>query len=126
MLVCAAVVMAPGFFCVYFLIREEPLRWIGAFFTQLPKPSGELGGGMATRSGTFVLPHDGGVIGVRWFMGGIYLADTGRKGQPPGSGFHGGRAERACRRLLGHGGLGSAGGAVQDLLGYAGGVALGS
>jgi len=79
MLVCAAVVMAPILLVLYFLIREGATSLDWAFFTQLPKPSGELGGGMANAIvGTFVLLTMAASIGVPvGVMGGIYLAEYG-------------------------------------------------
>ncbi len=79
MLVCAVAVMAPIFLVLYFLIREGATSLDWAFFTQLPKPSGELGGGMANAIvGTFALLAMAAVIGVPvGVMGGIYLAEYG-------------------------------------------------
>ena len=50
------------------------------FFTQLPKPSGELGGGMANAIvGTFTLLAIASVIGVPiGILGAVYLAEYGR------------------------------------------------
>ena len=79
MLVCAIAVMAPIFLVLFFLIREGATSLDWAFFTQLPKPSGELGGGMANAIvGTFVLLTMAASIGVPvGVMGGIYLAEYG-------------------------------------------------
>jgi phosphate transport system permease protein len=79
MLVCAILVMAPIFLVLFFLIREGATSLDWAFFTQLPKPSGELGGGMANAIvGTFVLLTMAASIGVPvGVMGGIYLAEYG-------------------------------------------------
>jgi phosphate transport system permease protein len=79
MFICAVVVMAPIFMVLYFLIREGASALDWNFLTQLPKPSGELGGGMANAIvGTFVLLAMAAAIGVPiGVMGGIYLAEYG-------------------------------------------------
>src|SRR5664280_202047 len=79
MFCCAVVVMAPLFLVLYFLVREGATSLDWAFFTQLPKPSGELGGGMANAIvGTLVLLAMAAAIGVPvGVMGGIYLAEYG-------------------------------------------------
>ena len=79
MFVCAAAVMAPIFMVLYFLIREGASSLDWSFFTQLPKPSGEAGGGMANAIvGTLVLLAMAAGIGVPvGVMGGIYLAEYG-------------------------------------------------
>jgi phosphate transport system permease protein len=79
MFVCAAAVMAPIFLVLYFLIREGASALDWSFFTQLPKPSGEAGGGMANAIvGTLVLLAMAAAIGVPvGVMGGIYLAEYG-------------------------------------------------
>jgi phosphate transport system permease protein len=77
--VCALLVMAPLFLVLYFLIREGASALDWNFFTQLPKPTGEAGGGMANAIvGTLVLLAMAAVIGVPLgVMGGIYLAEYG-------------------------------------------------
>jgi phosphate transport system permease protein len=79
MLVCAIAVMAPIFLVLFFLVREGASSLDWNFFTQLPKPSGELGGGMANAIvGTFALLAMAAAIGVPvGVMGGIYLAEYG-------------------------------------------------
>ena len=79
MFCCAVVVMAPLFLVLYFLVREGASSLDWNFFTQLPKPSGELGGGMANAIvGTFTLLAMAAAIGVPvGVMGGIYLAEYG-------------------------------------------------
>jgi len=76
---CALVVMAPLFLIVYFLLVNGAgaLNW--NFFTQLPKPTGELGGGMANAIvGSFELLAMAAVVGVPiGVMGGVYLAEYG-------------------------------------------------
>ena len=54
--VCAILVVTPLVLVFYHLVKEgfSSINW--AFFTQLPKPVGETGGGMANAIvGTFVL-----------------------------------------------------------------------
>lgn len=54
------------------------LNW--AFFTELPKPVGEEGGGMANALvGTMVLVFLGSVIGIPWgIAAGVYLSEYGK------------------------------------------------
>jgi phosphate transport system permease protein len=75
----ALLVMTPLFLVLYFLIREGASSIDWNFFTQLPKPTGETGGGMANAIvGTLVLLAMGAVIGVPvGVMGGVYLAEYG-------------------------------------------------
>jgi phosphate transport system permease protein len=75
----ALVVMTPLFLVLYFLIREGASSLDWSFFTQLPKPTGEAGGGMANAiAGTLVLLAMGAAIGVPiGVMGGVYLAEYG-------------------------------------------------
>ena len=51
-----------------------------AFFTQLPKPVGEIGGGMANALvGTLILVGLGSFVGIVWGMSiGIFLSEYGR------------------------------------------------
>src|SRR5664280_3877630 len=79
MFCCAVVVMAPLFLVLYFLVREGASSLDWNFFTQLPKPTGEMGGGIAHAIvGTMVLLAMAAVIGVPLgVMGGIYLAEYG-------------------------------------------------
>ena len=77
--VCAVVVMAPLFLVLYFLIREGASSIDWNFFTQLPKPTGETGGGMANAIvGTLELLAMAAALGVPLgVLGGIYLAEYG-------------------------------------------------
>lgn len=79
MLLSSLAVMAPLFMVLYFLIREGASSIDWNFFTQLPKPTGELGGGMANAIvGSVVLLAMAAVIGVPLgVLGGIYLAEYG-------------------------------------------------
>ena len=76
---CAFVTIAPLFLVLYFLIKEGASALDWNFFTQLPKPTGEMGGGMANAIlGTMVLLLMAGAIGVPiGVFGGIYLAEYG-------------------------------------------------
>jgi phosphate transport system permease protein len=76
---CAVLVATPLFLVLYFLIREGASSIDWNFFTQLPKPTGETGGGMANAIvGTLVLLALAACIGVPvGVMGGVYLAEYG-------------------------------------------------
>jgi phosphate transport system permease protein len=75
--VCAFLTISILFFILAFLVYNgfSSVDW--AFFTQLPKPPGENGGGMANAivgSGLMVLI--GSLIGIPFgFLGGIYLSE---------------------------------------------------
>jgi phosphate transport system permease protein len=79
LVLCALLVIAPLFLVTYFLVVRgfSSLDW--NFFTQLPKPTGETGGGMANAIvGTVVLLTMAAVVGVPFgVFGGIYLAEYG-------------------------------------------------
>ena len=76
---CALLVVAPLGLLFYHLLNSG----IGAvnwdFFTKLPKPVGETGGGMANAIvGTFVLLGNASLIGVPvGVLGGVYLSEYG-------------------------------------------------
>src|SRR5438552_6048916 len=76
---CALLVIAPLVLVFYHLVHSG----IGAvnwdFFTKLPKPVGETGGGMANAIvGTFVLLGIASLIGVPvGVLGGVYLSEYG-------------------------------------------------
>lgn len=76
---CAVLVVTPLALVFYHLIKEgfTSINW--AFFTQLPKPVGEAGGGMSNAIvGTFVLLAQAALIGVPvGVLGGIYLSEYG-------------------------------------------------
>jgi phosphate transport system permease protein len=76
---CAILVVAPLVLVFYHLIKEgfSSINW--AFFTQLPKPVGEKGGGMGNAIvGTFVLLAQAAVIGVPiGVLGGVFLSEYG-------------------------------------------------
>jgi phosphate transport system permease protein len=77
MLACALLVIAPLGFIFYYLARAgvSSLNW--SFFTHLPKPVGETGGGMANAIvGTFELLALASLIGVPiGVMGGVFLSE---------------------------------------------------
>jgi ABC-type phosphate transport system permease subunit len=77
--VCAIVVVTPLVLVFYHLIKEgfTSINW--AFFTQLQKPEGEIGGGMANAiAGTFILLAQAAVIGVPvGVLGGVFLSEYG-------------------------------------------------
>jgi phosphate transport system permease protein len=76
---CAILVVAPLVLVFYHLVRLgfSSLNW--AFFTQLPKPEGEPGGGMANAiAGTFILLGQAALFGVPvGVLGGVYLSEYG-------------------------------------------------
>jgi phosphate transport system permease protein len=79
LVVCAATVIAPLFLVTYFLLKQGYSSLDLNFFTQLPKPTGESGGGMANAIvGTIELLAMASVVGVPiGVLGGIYLAEYG-------------------------------------------------
>jgi phosphate transport system permease protein len=76
---CAILVVVPLFLVLYHLVAKgfSSINW--AFFTQLPKPVGEIGGGMANAIvGTFVLLAQAAVFGVPiGVLGGVFLSEYG-------------------------------------------------
>jgi phosphate transport system permease protein len=76
---CALAVIAPLFLVIYFLLSEGASSLDWNFFTQLPKPTGEVGGGMANAiAGTVELLMMAAAVGVPiGVFGGIYLAEYG-------------------------------------------------
>ena len=76
---CAIVVITPLLLVFYHLVRHgfSSINW--AFFTQLPKPVGEVGGGMANAIvGTFFLLAQAALFGVPvGVLGGVFLSEYG-------------------------------------------------
>jgi phosphate transport system permease protein len=76
---CAVIVVTPLLLIYYHLARYglSSINW--AFFTQLPKPVGEPGGGMVNALvGTFVLLAQAVIVGVPiGVLGGVYLSEYG-------------------------------------------------
>ena len=79
LVLCALAVIAPLFLVIYFLLVQGWSSLDLNFFTQLPKPTGESGGGMANAIvGTIELLAMASVVGVPLgILGGIYLAEYG-------------------------------------------------
>jgi phosphate transport system permease protein len=77
--VCAVLVVVPLFLVLYHLVVNGFSSINLAFFTQLPKPVGESGGGMANAiAGTFTLLAQAAVYGVPvGVLGGIFLSEYG-------------------------------------------------
>lgn len=77
--VCAILVITPLLLVFYYLVTQgfTSINW--AFFTQLPKPVGEPGGGMGNAIvGTFVLLGQAALIGVPvGVLGGVFLSEYG-------------------------------------------------
>ena len=75
--VCAILVVTPLVLVFYHLLSQgfSAINW--DFFTQLPKPTGEEGGGMGNAIvGTFILLGQAALIGVPvGVLGGIYLSE---------------------------------------------------
>jgi len=78
--VCAAVVIVPLALIVWHLLAKGLPEFRLSFFTNLPKPVGEPGGGMANAIvGTLILVGLGGLIAVPIGVGaGVWLAEYGR------------------------------------------------
>jgi phosphate transport system permease protein len=76
---CAVLVITPLLLIYYHLARFGFSSLNLAFFTHLPKPVGELGGGMANAIvGTFILLVHAVIIGVPiGVFGGVYLSEYG-------------------------------------------------
>jgi phosphate transport system permease protein len=76
---CAILVVAPLVLVFYHLVIKgfSSLNW--NFFTKLPKPVGEIGGGMANGIvGTFILLGQAALFGVPvGVLGGIFLSEYG-------------------------------------------------
>jgi len=74
---CAVLVILPLLLVFFHLVAQgaSSINW--AFFTQLPKPVGEIGGGMANAiAGTFILISLASLLGVPvGVLGGIFLSE---------------------------------------------------
>jgi phosphate transport system permease protein len=79
LVMCALAVIAPLFLVIYFLVIHGASSLDWNFLTQLPKPTGEQGGGMANAIvGTMTLLAMAAAVGVPiGIFGGIYLAEYG-------------------------------------------------
>src|SRR5207247_2435475 len=78
-LACAVLVVSPLGLVFFHLLREGATSVNWGFFTNLPKPPGELGGGLANAIvGTFELLGIASIIGVpTGVLGGVYLTEYG-------------------------------------------------
>ncbi|MGA2542410.1 MAG: phosphate ABC transporter permease PstA [Verrucomicrobiota bacterium] len=78
-LICAVVVIAPLAFVLFDCLKKGASSLDLAFFTQLPNPPGESGGGMANAIlGSLTLLGLAGLIGIPvGVLGGIYLSEFG-------------------------------------------------
>ncbi len=76
---CAILVVTPLLLVFYHLISQGFSSINLAFFTQLPKPVGEVGGGMANAiAGTFILLGQAALFGVPiGVLGGVFLSEYG-------------------------------------------------
>ena len=76
---CAILVVTPLVLVFYHLARLGFSSINLAFFTQLPRPVGETGGGMANAiAGTFILLAQAAIIGVPiGVLGGVFLSEYG-------------------------------------------------
>ncbi|HEX2867108.1 MAG TPA: phosphate ABC transporter permease PstA [Ignavibacteriales bacterium] len=74
---CALVVVIPLFIILFYTLKQgvSSINW--SFFTQMPKPAGETGGGMANAlMGTGILIGLGSLIGIPvGLFSGIYLSE---------------------------------------------------
>ena len=75
---CAVVAIIPLFIILFYTVSQglSSINW--AFFTQMPKPAGEPGGGMANAlMGTGILIAIGSIIGLPvGILSGIYLSQN--------------------------------------------------
>jgi phosphate transport system permease protein len=78
-LMCAALVVAPLALVLFNLLQKGASSLDFAFFTQLPRPVGETGGGMANAIvGSLTLVGLAGLVGIPvGVLGGIYLSEFG-------------------------------------------------
>ena len=81
----AAIATLPLLFILAYLVKEGASYIRPSFFTQMPKPIGEPGGGMANAIvGTMILISVAAAIGLPVGVGaGLYLAE--RRGRPFGT-----------------------------------------
>jgi phosphate transport system permease protein len=78
-LVCALVVITPLALVLFYLLKAGASSLDPHFFTQLPNPAGEPGGGMANAIlGSMTLLGLAGLVGIPvGVLGGIYLSEFG-------------------------------------------------
>lgn len=75
--VCTLIILLPLFFILYYVVSHGMRALNFAFFTQLPAPPGETGGGMSNAIlGTLELMAMAMIVGIPMGMaGGIYVAE---------------------------------------------------
>jgi phosphate transport system permease protein len=75
--VCAILVILPLLLVFFYLLKQGAGSVNWAFFTELPKPVGEVGGGMANAIlGTFILISLASCLGVPvGVLGGVFLSE---------------------------------------------------
>jgi phosphate transport system permease protein len=78
--VCTLITLVPLFFILYYVTSQGITSVNLGFFTHLPKPVGEAGGGMGNAIvGSGILLAIAAVVGVPMgVLGGIYLSEYGR------------------------------------------------
>ena len=79
--VCALIVIAPLGFVLFYLVKAGASSLDWNFFTRLPRPVGEVGGGMANAIvGTLILLGLASLMGVPvGVLGGVYLSEFGNE-----------------------------------------------
>jgi phosphate transport system permease protein len=77
---CAGVALIPLFSVFVHVVSAGFPALNGSLFTELPRPVGEVGGGMANAVvGTLILLLMGSVLGIPWgIAAGLYLSEYGR------------------------------------------------
>lgn len=77
---CAVVVLIPLLSILLYVVRKGAAGLSPAFFTELPRPVGETGGGMGNAvAGTLVLIGIASAIGLPiGILSGVYVAEVGR------------------------------------------------
>jgi phosphate transport system permease protein len=77
---CTLLTLVPLFFILYYVASQGLTSVNLSFFTHLPKPVGESGGGMANAIvGSVILLALGALVGVPiGVLGGVYLSEFGR------------------------------------------------
>lgn len=75
--ICTLIVLLPLFFILYYVVSHGVRALNAAFFTQLPAPPGEAGGGMGNAIlGTLELMAMAMIVGIPLGMaGGVYIAE---------------------------------------------------
>lgn len=78
--VCTLLVLIPLFLVLYYVLREGIAGLSWTFFTRLPTPPGEIGGGMANAIlGTVELLAMAMLLGIPLGLaGGVYVSELGR------------------------------------------------